>query len=142
MRKEILLAIIAGALFGVVIAFGVWRANTALKPKVDLTTTEVEPTTTISPEITELKMVIAKPEELDVITESSTKVEGATKPNVWIAISAEEEDFILRSNDKGEFNQEVDLVGGVNEIIIAVFDEDRNSIEEEIMLVYSTEFEK
>ncbi|GAG26646.1 unnamed protein product, partial [marine sediment metagenome] len=60
----------------------------------------------------------------------------------WVAISAEEEDYIIKSNDEGTFEQEVKFEGGLNQILITAFDGDGTSIEEKLTVVFSTEFSK
>ncbi len=143
MRKEILFAIIAGALFGAVLAFGIWRANVALKPEVtEPEQEEVVAEDRVVDSITEMKLTIAKPQTYDVISESPFQLTGATKPDSWVVISAENEDYMFQPTDTGEFTQEVELKGGVNQIIINAFDKDGNSASSNLLVIYSTEFEK
>jgi len=139
MRKEILFAIISGLVFGVLIAFGIWRINTSLNLKEDAKQEEVS--SDQDNLINELKLILIKPDDLDVITNSPLEIAGATKPDIWIAISSEEEDYIFKSDEKGEFSQEVDLTGGINQILISAFDSDGTSVSNNITVVYSTEFE-
>ena len=84
MRKEVLFAVIAGAIFGLVLAFGIWRANTALEPEVEPETT-AESQEEIAPvsEAPEFDIALAKPNNYDVITESPTMVSGVTDPDTW-----------------------------------------------------------
>lgn len=141
MRKEVLFAILAGVVVGAVVAFGVWRANNALKVKESQTTT---PSQTSEPEIEkpEFDITLASPEHLDVITDSPTVLSGITNQNVWIVISSFESDYIIKSNPQGSFEEEVELTGGVNEILITAFDDNGNPAEEALTIVYSTEFAK
>lgn len=138
MRKEILFAIFAGAIFGLIIAFGVWRANIALKPSTSTTTTTESPETPTA----EFGITIAKPLNTQVLTEGTTLVSGITKANAWVTISAEDEDYVVEADEEGSFEQEIDLVGGVNEIIVTVFGEEDASVEERIIVVFSSEFVK
>lgn len=141
MRKEVLFAIIAGVTFGAILAYGIWRTNTALKPKE---TSHLSPTpkevVTDKEELDILRITLVRPEEKDVITKTPTKISGITRKEVWIAISAEENDYIFKSRQDGSFEQEVELIGGLNQILIKAFDEDGASVEEKINLVFSTEF--
>lgn len=139
MRKEILLAIISGLVFGLLIAFGVWRINTTLNKTKEISQKEVSGDH--NGQVAELKLTLIKPNDLDVLTDSPFEISGATKSNIWIAISAEEEDYVFKSNEKGEFTQEVDLVGGTNQVLISAFDQDGSRVSESLILVYSTEFE-
>jgi hypothetical protein len=139
MRKEILFAILAGVTFGLIIAFGVWRANVALRPNgVSTTAPEDTPETTQA----DFRITVAKPQDYQVITTSPAILTGISKPNVWIVVSAEEEDYVAKTDESGEFEIKVDVVGGVNEIIITAFDNDGTEVQEKLTLIYSSEFAK
>lgn len=135
MRKEILFAILAGATLGLIIAFGIWRANVALKSDDAKVTSEQTPT----PQ-TEFGITIASPDESQVITSTPTTISGITKPEAYVVISAEDEDYIVKADEKGEFSQDIDLVGGVNQIVVTSFDQEGNKIEKILTLVFSTQF--
>lgn len=139
MRKEILFAILAGVTFGLIIAFGVWRANVALRPNGTKTTAPEDNSRTAQGDF---RITIAKPQDYQVITTSLSVLTGITRPDVWVVISAEDEDYVAKTNESGEFEIEVDLVGGVNEIIITAFDTDGAEIQEKLTLIYSSEFAK
>jgi hypothetical protein len=138
MRKEIFFAIILGAVFGLVIAFGIWRANVSLKDDADSTIVSEDSST---PEPLEFGVTISEPENNDVITSSSYTFKGITRPNSWLAISAEDDDYIIKSDESGAFEQEVDLASGTNEVVLTVFDENGASNTQKILVVYSTQFE-
>jgi hypothetical protein len=141
MRKEIIFAILAGLFFGIILAFGVWRANSAIVPQTEEQTNSTENIQEDN-KITELTLTLAKPEDFDVITESPTIINGITKPNSWVIISGEDEDFITKSDVSGNFETEVDMVGGINRLLIHVRDGEGNSVEKELTLVYSSEIAK
>jgi len=136
MRKEILFAILAGIAFGVIVAFGIWRANTALKPQEPPTNQEQ----TQTQEAGNLNLTISKPENLEVMTESTATIEGLTSPNLLVVVSGEEEDYIIESDDSGKFTEEVDLIGGINKIRTSVFDDEMIPTESSVTLIYSSAF--
>lgn len=137
MRKEVIFAIFAGATLGLIIAFGVWRANTAIKP---LLTPSPAPST--EPDSTSADLSIAKPDDQAVITTATTTVEGITLPDSQVAISGESKSYLTKSDNRGSFSVKVDLIGGLNEIKIFVFDKNGASKEKKLFLVYSSEFAK
>lgn len=139
MRKEILFAILAGITFGLIIAFGVWRANVALRPNEANTTESDNTSETVQ---ADFGITVAKPQDYQVVTTPSTILSGITKPNVWVIASTEEEDYTAKTNGDGEFEIEIDVVGGVNEIIITAFDNDGSETEKRLILVYSSELAK
>lgn len=142
MRKEILFAIIAGALFGLVIAFGIWKANSSIESngaEVEETTTAVVNELPLA--TSEFSITIAKPEYNQVLTNNPVKISGLTKPNVWVVISTEDTDYMTKSQDNGAFEKDIDLTGGVNEIVFNAYDENGASSQSRMILVYSTEFD-
>jgi hypothetical protein len=139
MRKEIIFAILAGITFGLIIAFGVWRANVALRPDGASTTAPEETTADAQ---TDFGITIAKPQDYQVITAPSTTLTGISKPNIWIVVSVEEEDYVEKTDESGEFAIEIDVIGGVNEIIVTAFDTDGTKSQEKLTLVYSSELAK
>lgn len=137
MRKEVVFAVLAGGALGLIIAFGVWRANIALSPKEKGAKTEASPTPK-----PEFAITIAKPSANDVITQATTVITGITKPFAYLALSAEAEDYVIQADAKGSFEIEVDLIGEVNQIVIYAFDEKGNEVNTNLLLVYSSEFQK
>ena len=140
MSKEVIAAIVTGIVLGVIVAFGVWRANVAFKPggqngQSQSSTPAPEPTQAENSGIT-----IAKPQQNQVVLETPVIISGITRANSWVAISTEEEDYILKSDENGEFEQKVELVGGVNQLVISAFDEEGDESKSNLLLVYSTEF--
>lgn len=138
MRKEIILAIFVGLSLGLVVAFGLWRVNSFLKP-APLTKNGSSPSP--SPNSV-LGLTIARPENESVISESPVGVSGITKPSSWVVISGESGDQIVQSESSGEFVGELELKAGINQIKIAAFDVKGASEEENFIVVFSTEFAK
>lgn len=138
MRKEALWAILVGVIFGIVIAFGIVRINSSLKPKGEAA--KISPTPT--PLFQEFKITINKPEEGDVITTESLVVSGITKPKTIVIISGEEDDYLVSSDDKGFFAKEVNLTAGVNRLVFTAFDASGTKSTEKISIIYSSAFEE
>lgn len=140
MRKEILFAILAGALFGLVIAFGIWKANSSIKPGGVQDISEGTTGSSTPTSAGQLGITIAKPDIYEVLSDSSVTIDGITKPNAWLSVSGEKTDYILKANEEGSFSLDTELVSGINEIIFTAFDENGNSVTEKLPLVYSSEF--
>lgn len=138
MRKEVLFAIIAGGLFGLLIAFGIWRANQALTPDKATSNQKNEEKQNKDG----FAIAIATPSNSQVSTQDSIEISGTTKPQSIVVVSGEKADYILDSDSRGAFKTEVDLEGGVNQLAIIAFDSLNNSTEKTLLtLVYSSEFE-
>lgn len=142
MRKEVLIAVAAGILFGIVLAFGIWRANSALKPAPPLKSEESQSQATRSQDSEEFAISLILPNQYDVITDSPVLVSGVTSSGSWVLLSAEEKDYIIKADETGKFEQEVELAPSVNQIVISAFNSEGNSISQSLTVVYSTEFQQ
>lgn len=138
MRKEVLIAIIIGFGLGLVITFGVWTANKALReaaPEATPVPEEVAPTPTPTPE---LSLVVASPEDNSISEEETIEVSGSTAPGAIVVILYQEGEKILEADSEGKFSTEITLAGGANEIKISAYDEEGNETEKILTVVYST----
>ncbi|MFH1864167.1 MAG: hypothetical protein ABIJ85_04655 [bacterium] len=138
MRKEVIYALIAGAFMGIIIAFGVWLANSAFKPNGNIANEGV-PSPTQPPQF---GITIAKPDNLSVITSTPVEISGITVPGSWVVISLGENDYIFKSKGDGTFSQEVALAGGVNQLQVSAVNQKGEVSGSNLTLVYSTEFSK
>ncbi len=138
MRRELVWVVIIGISFGLIIAFGVWRINSAMnKSKQEspgATPSSVNP-------VEEFKITLNTPENNNVVTTSSVTVSGLTKPLTWIVVSGETGDYILQSDEKGVFGQDVDLTPGVNRIRVTAFDSGGIQSIQKVLVVYSSAFQ-
>ncbi|QQS39512.1 hypothetical protein IPM62_02780 [Candidatus Woesebacteria bacterium] len=141
MRKEVLLAIIAGVSFGLIIALGVWRANNAFSTKPEEVEIVEEEKLALDEDNT-VGISVSDPENYDVITISPVNIVGVTTPNSWVGIQTEDDDYTVLANASGEFNHDIELTGGINNISLTAFTNDGQSTHTTLTLVYSTEFNK
>ena len=138
MRKEVLWAIVAGIVLGLIVAFGVFRINSKLSANK-----KADPMASPTPQagtIGEFKIVLDKPENADVITEDSVTVSGLTKPLAWVTLSGESGDFTIQSDSTGVFSQAVDLTPGVNQIKATAFNPAGSQSATGVLVVYSSSF--
>lgn len=140
-RKEITLAIIIGLIIALVIAGGIYRAKTALqnfKPS-DLAN-KFQSKVSNNPELSEddkLFIELNSPDNT-VVTESNFKVSGKTLPSTYIAITTEQNDYLIVPNELGSFAQEVALIKGANILNVTVFKSSGEKVEKSLSVVYTT----
>lgn len=128
MRKEVLLAIVAGISIGLVIAFGAWKVSQFIrKPSISQTDNKNLPPQN------QINLSISNLYDYDVLTDSPYIISGISKSNARIVVSTVESDFFTQADDDGAFEAEVDLPAGLSEIII-------NGTK--LSVVYSSEFKK
>jgi hypothetical protein len=137
MRKELIWAGIIGISFGLVVAFGAWRINSSLKKNG----VPPSPTPTSIGQNSEFKITLNKPSDNDVVTTTPLVIEGITKPLVWVTVSGETGDYILQSDERGIFTQEVQLDPGVNQINVTAFDPKGAQSLEKVLVIFSSAFQ-
>lgn len=144
MRKEVIFAAASGGLLGLIIAYGIWRANSALQVTNQEPTKvlELQPKDANNPGSKEIYFSLVRPQNQQVITSSPVTIKAITRPNTIVAISSEDKDYLTSSLDNGSLETEISLVGGVNEIIFTAFPDSLEQLSEKLVLVYSSEFVK
>lgn len=135
MRKEILFAILAGAFLGVIIAFGIYRANSMITPATTSNSSKKTPLPTQA-----LSLAIAKPENQDVLTEGPVQISGITRPAVWTTVSTDDTDYLTQSQGDGSFQESVDLNGGADQLLVSAIDPHGATAQQKLLVVFSTQF--
>lgn len=139
MRKEVLIAIIIGFALGLVITFGIWTTNQALKKSATEKPTPVEEVVSPTPILEEkFSLVLHSPENNSISVEETIEVSGETAPSAIIVILYQEGEKILEADEKGEFSTEVALAGGSNEITVSAYNQEGDEISQTLTVVYST----
>lgn len=139
MRKEVLIAIIIGFGLGLVITFGIWTANRALRvsaPQEEAAPKEGEE---VAPAPTlEFSLILTSPEDNSISSEEKIEVGGSTAPGAIVVILYQEGEKILEADEEGKFSTEILLAAGANEIKISAYDQEGNEAEKILTVVYST----
>lgn len=136
MRKEVVYALIAGSILGIIIAFGIWRANSAFKSEQNTTSQ------TPSPESNSLKsgITLAKPDNLSVVSSDAVTITGIASPNSWVVISSETKDYFVKPEADGSFSVDLKLGGGINRLMAFGINSAGEVSWAALTLVVSTEF--
>ena len=140
MRKEVILAIVGGAVLGLLVIGGLWWTNkttTEENPIVPSPTPLITQAPTLTPAVL-LPLEIINPENESIIGEEKITLEGKTAPGSVVVVIYPEGENIVEADEEGNFETEITLVGGANEIKITAYDEEGNQAEKNLTLVYST----
>lgn len=118
MKTETAWAIGIGIMFGLIIAFGLWRINLNIKvnkeqPKVDKTASPLTPEP-----LKNIKFKLDKPTDNLVVNKDLFTVEGIGNPNSKIIISTDTDDYITSSDQSGKFSKEIKLNSDINQILV------------------------
>lgn len=144
MIKELILAIILGALLGLGIMGGYLTANKKIifkKPSA----TEISPTPEINQEITPTptvgsndQLTIDSPENNSIVSVSKINITGITTPNSIIIITTSSDSFNDKSDENGKFNIPIELESGANLVKVTTIDSNDNQTDITLTITYST----
>lgn len=140
MRKEVFFAIGAGVILGLIVAFGIWRANAVFSPDIQ---NKVENNASPIPALrSDFSITIGKPQDLDVLTETPFTLTGITKPSVLLAISSDDGDYLLKTDSSGAFEESIKAIGGINNLVLSAFDQEGKEAGRNLQVLYSSEIKK
>lgn len=151
MIKELLLAIFLGALLG----FGITGGVVALKNNRSSQATSlisVSPTPVLSGTISSSpkptvadtldtnshQITIDSPENESVVTNSQITLKGSTTPLSHLVITTPSKTYLTTADNAGNFNLDLEIDSGANQIEINSLDANDNQATTKIIITYST----
>lgn len=143
MRKEVLVAILLGAVLGLAIAFGVWRANIALNavPQTQqLTQSDTTPSN--GQETTNGTLIITEPENNTLTASGTVTIKGKAEKNSVIIITSPTDEVSAVADSQGNWSQDIKLEAGANAILVMSINENGQEESEELTVTYSKEFKE
>lgn len=138
MRKETGLAILAGVIIGLIFAFGSWRVSRSIKKNVN---TNIQAKQT-PPTSKNLSLTILSHKNFDIATQNPVTISGTATPGSNILISTAENDYQIKVDEEGQFQESVELTPDLSKTKIVSIGSDNKVSTIELFLVYSSEFEK
>lgn len=136
MKKEVLIAIIAGISLGLIISFGIATAQRSLKKQSSAL--EIEPT--ISPQITpnQSSLFVNSPQPNAVVSESPFLVTGSTLPGSMVAIQNGSTYTSGVADAQGNFALSLNLSEGANLIVVSTYSESGQTDRTSFKIAYQT----
>ena len=139
MKKEVLIAIAAGLILGLIVTLGIYTANKSLEQqkakKAAANQSTPAPSTPLN---TQKTLNITSHQNFDLINQSTITLSGIAWPNAVIALISETDNQLVESDEEGIFSFKTKLVKGFNEIAIVATDETEESQTQNLVLTYST----
>ncbi len=138
MKKEMIISVLVGLIFGLIIVYGVYTAQNSLS-KPDQTTQKLEasPTTEEEHEL-DGNLSLHSPEDESIVSESTMTIAGTTIAHSYVVIFINDDESITTADESGNFSIEGELELGSNIIEVHVVDEDGNIIVKERTVIYTT----
>ncbi len=138
MKKEVILAITIGFIIGLVLTFFVYKSQLGRSVSGEILSplaskevpTEIEP-------LPEKSLTIIAPLDQSISSEGKTTITGSNSPLSWVLIMGEKGEKVIQADEKGNFETDLLLVSGENEIMITAVDQDGSEISKTLTIVYS-----
>jgi len=139
MKKEVLLAITIGFIIGLVLTFFVYKSqlgrNASSEILSPLSSGEVS---TKVDSLSEKSLTIIAPIDQSISSEGKTTITGSNSPLSWVLIMGEKGEKVVQADEKGNFETDLLLVSGENEITVTAIKPDGTEISKTLTIVYST----
>lgn len=136
MKKEVLIAIIAGFSLGLIITFGIHTAQKSVKNRTT-NAVDTKDNTGTTPNQSHIIEVVS-PRPNSVIDKDVVSVSGSTSPGSLLAIIATAGTSAVTADDNGQFSTKVDLDAGPNTLIIKSYSPIGQEAEITIDVAHST----
>lgn len=137
MRKELIIAIVIGLSLGLILTFGIYTANQAIKQKKTVKTIEVIQATP-SP-LTLAALIIENPENNLVVDKTPLAINGKTSPKAVIVAYSEQAEGFAQADEDGFFSLNLGLAAGSNKITLQAINEKDQIETKKLTIVYTTQ---
>lgn len=144
MRKEVSIAIIIGIILGGIILYGINLANTStsnLKEQNQNKQQNLQPNQPndfSAPSSPSSSLNITSHVSNQVLFEKEITLSGKANPSSNISIIWEDDEAIIKSDEKGIFDQKITLISGENNIQVDVLNQNSTLESKTLKLFYST----
>ena len=138
MKKEVSLAIIIGFILGLIITFGIYTANKALKNRqASSTSASPSPQAQASPTPSH-NLTVTSPADEALLDQDQISLTGSTSAHALVTILTEKQQLITYADASGNFQVEIKLIGGANDIFVTALTPQGQEAKTQLTLVYST----
>jgi hypothetical protein len=153
MFKELLLAIVLGALlgFGLTGGYVAFNKNKNTTPTVTISPTPTPATNSIkkttTPSVNQTtddqntgdhQITIESPEPESIIANSQITLKGTTSPQSYLVITSPVKTYFSTADNAGNFSIDIEIESGVNLIQIDSIDTTDNQASAKLIVTYST----
>ncbi len=138
MKKEVTIAITIGFTIGLIITFGIYRAQKAYQDNKQSLQNNNQQQQTNPTEPPPHSLVVTSPVDETLSDQDTVTITGTTSPNSYLtAVSSQHQTFTQAQAD-GTFSLEMTLEEGANIITITSLDQFSNSQTADLTITYST----
>jgi len=144
--KELIIAVLIGFGVGLVVTYGIWTANQAIKQKessISPIPTEAVRSNGVNEivpvdAINKLQLTVAQPEPNTMTDLDILSVTGVTMADANVFVFGERDWELVIADNQGQFNTEIQLIRGVNFIKVTTVSDEGKQVSVGRTVVYST----
>ena len=139
MKKEVLIAIVLGFIIGLIITFGIYRAQKAYRGQLtqdqmpDLPTPDAQTSSSAGHQIN-----ITSPQDETIYDQEILGISGSTTPLSYVTAVSSQDQAVTQAAQDGTFSLTIELTGGGNIITVTAIDSDGQSASQDLTITYST----
>lgn len=139
MKKEVIVAIVVGFSLGLIITYGVYRAQKSITQKAaqDEIVETQEPTIQNNEPASNL-LSITQPENGTITDKDTITVGGIAQKNALVTVINKIDEKATQADELGNFTIDLKLEQGPNHITISTFNEKGVRQEKDLYVVYSS----
>jgi hypothetical protein len=135
MKREVLFAIIVGFSLGLVITFGIYRAQKSIQNATQDNNEEQETEVEIA---SDHVLTITQPNDGEIVDTDILSVSGVTTAGSLVSVVTNDDQVAVEADEFGNFSAQVEVSAGANEVIVSSFDKAGNQISKTLTVVFST----
>ena len=139
MRKEAIFAIVFGVLIGLVIAFGIFRINSAMKDSTPTGRVSTDASKDTLQKVSDGNLSLLKPFDRQVFGDSMVSISGVAKAESYIIVTGGSIDQISRSLSDGTFEFDYEIDPSINYLTVNSLSITGERSKTNLELIYSSE---
>lgn len=137
MKKEVLIAILIGFGIGLIITFGIYRAQRAYQANNQTQSPSPTPDT-LPPADQTHNLTITNPIDTAVVDQDVATITGTTSPGSFVTAVTSDYEAFTQADPDGNFTLDFQLEAGANLITLTSLGPQSQSVSRDLTLIYST----
>ena len=134
MKKEVLIAIIVGLALGLIITFGIYRAQSSINRQNQPDEEEsLDETGEAAHQLT-----VIQPENNGIVDEDIVEVTGLTSKNSLVTLVTADSETVVQADELGNFSGSVELSAGINSLVVTSYSLDGSQVSAQLAVVFTT----
>lgn len=138
MKKEVIIAVIAGLVLGLVITMGIYTANRSLNAQRAKKLQQNSPGPSPTPVANAKSVSITSWQNFDLTDSADANIAGIAWPGAVVALLTDTGSQMLQADSEGIFSFNIRLIKGFNELSLIASSETTPAVVQNLVLTYST----